>query len=639
MIEITDEDINIIEKFLLPDGNSFNENHRTVIKNLESVDIKACPGSGKTTSLIAKLLILEKKLPFKNNRGICVLTHTNVGVNEIINNSSQKEGNRLFQYPNHISTIQVFVNKYLAIPSYKQFFNGNVYSIDMETYIETFNKLLFKIPRGYRQNIERKFSLDDLWQKLVFDFEDDKLIYLGSKKLEDVYSKTTPTYQYLKELKAALLEKGILSYRDAYVMAFKFLREFPEISDVISARFKFLFMDEMQDTSPMQMKLLNQIFDKNLVKTQRIGDTNQAIFESSSEELSWKPDKMSLSLNESKRFSTAIAKCLDKTCVEPQSVKGNKTIPNIDPTIIVFNEKNIEKVLPTFSELIIKNNLHQNNRKIFKAVGRVGKPHLEDKITLPSYYPSYNKSSKKSLRKHYSTLYEYILGINQIENSNVSEYRKLLINSFLHAMRIENIMNGDKWYSEKLLLQVLAEKSEQLVVNLNKKITIWILNSKNGKPIHNEVAEFITRKFIPYLKGSRQVTKELNDFCTLKTIKENKDDTIDSELINTYTHSFIGNGEDEVKINLDTVYNVKGETHTATLYLETFYKKYDLLNLIDYLKKIYTKPKGKEKINALCVAYVGLSRPTHLLCLAMRQETINGNEDGLIKAGWKIQYI
>ncbi|WP_369127725.1 UvrD-helicase domain-containing protein [Brevibacillus laterosporus] len=49
----------------------------------QSKDIQACPGSGKTTTLLAKLTILSRKLPLKSNKGICVLTHTNVAVDEI----------------------------------------------------------------------------------------------------------------------------------------------------------------------------------------------------------------------------------------------------------------------------------------------------------------------------------------------------------------------------------------------------------------------------------------------------------------------------------------------------------------------------------------------------------------------------
>ncbi|SDK26860.1 UvrD-helicase domain-containing protein [Sediminibacillus albus] len=83
MIEITQEDIQYAETLLLPEGNTFNGERRNIIKCLETKDIKACPGSGKTTTLLAKLAIITKKLPLDYNNGLCVLTHTNVAINEI----------------------------------------------------------------------------------------------------------------------------------------------------------------------------------------------------------------------------------------------------------------------------------------------------------------------------------------------------------------------------------------------------------------------------------------------------------------------------------------------------------------------------------------------------------------------------
>jgi len=57
MIEITKEDIKYAEKIFLPEGNKFDQKRKKVIKCLESKDIVACPGSGKTTALLAKLAI------------------------------------------------------------------------------------------------------------------------------------------------------------------------------------------------------------------------------------------------------------------------------------------------------------------------------------------------------------------------------------------------------------------------------------------------------------------------------------------------------------------------------------------------------------------------------------------------------
>jgi len=83
MIDIRDEDIRYAENIFLADGNSFDPERISVIECLESKDIQACPGSGKTTILSAKLAIIAKKMPLEDNRGICVLTHTNVAINEI----------------------------------------------------------------------------------------------------------------------------------------------------------------------------------------------------------------------------------------------------------------------------------------------------------------------------------------------------------------------------------------------------------------------------------------------------------------------------------------------------------------------------------------------------------------------------
>src|SRR3989304_938372 len=116
-IIITNDDISWSESILLPPGEHFDEERQAVINCLETKDILACPGSGKAVVLLAKLLILSRKMPLENNRGICVLTHTNVAINEIKSHAyfaSQK----LFNYPNHFGTIQSFVDKYLAIPAY-----------------------------------------------------------------------------------------------------------------------------------------------------------------------------------------------------------------------------------------------------------------------------------------------------------------------------------------------------------------------------------------------------------------------------------------------------------------------------------------------------------------------------------------
>lgn len=79
-IQVTDEDIKYTEKILLQEGEHFDNERIAFIENFETIDLQAVPGSGKTTALLAKLLILERYLLFKDGSGILVISHTNNAV-------------------------------------------------------------------------------------------------------------------------------------------------------------------------------------------------------------------------------------------------------------------------------------------------------------------------------------------------------------------------------------------------------------------------------------------------------------------------------------------------------------------------------------------------------------------------------
>lgn len=110
---INDEHIKEAENLLIG-GQEFDKKERVpFIKILESVDLLAVPGSGKTTALLAKLYCLSKNLPFNNGSGILVLAHTNAAVDEI-EKQLKPICSKLFNYPNYVGTIQSFVNRFLS---------------------------------------------------------------------------------------------------------------------------------------------------------------------------------------------------------------------------------------------------------------------------------------------------------------------------------------------------------------------------------------------------------------------------------------------------------------------------------------------------------------------------------------------
>ena len=82
-MEINVELIKVAEELLLPADCNFDDERREFILSLDSRDLVAVPGSGKTTALQAKLYCLSKSLPFDMGAGILVLSHTNAAVEEV----------------------------------------------------------------------------------------------------------------------------------------------------------------------------------------------------------------------------------------------------------------------------------------------------------------------------------------------------------------------------------------------------------------------------------------------------------------------------------------------------------------------------------------------------------------------------
>jgi DNA helicase-2/ATP-dependent DNA helicase PcrA len=95
---------------------------------------------------------------------------------------------------------------------------------------------------------------------------------------------------------------------------------------------------------------------------------------------------------------------------------------------------------------------------------------------------------------------------------------------------------------------------------------------------------------------------------------------------------------DGFDIHLSTIHGVKGETHDATLILETKNRSYDLNQLINRIAaEDDTKITQKTKLKFSRQLYVAASRPRHFLCIAMHANRINDEQkQALTNLGWKI---
>lgn len=253
-ITITNEDIEYAEKILLPANKHFDEERRNFITNLDTIDLQAVPGSGKTTALLAKLIILEKKMPFPDGSGVLILSHTNTAVEEI-QSKLQTIAPKLFNYPNFVGTIQSFTDTFLALPYYAHVHKTHPYRIDDDIYFEQCELALkYKYSRwkwfSYRTYKVQMATL------LTAQIDQDgcaKCIN-GLKNLECDIAKEIAKFKYDN------VKKGLLTYNDAFEFANFYIHDNPRIVTIFQKRFKYVFVDEMQDMHSHQIKLLDELF-------------------------------------------------------------------------------------------------------------------------------------------------------------------------------------------------------------------------------------------------------------------------------------------------------------------------------------------------------------------------------------------
>ena len=87
------------------------------------------------------------------------------------------------------------------------------------------------------------------------------------------------------------------------------------------------------------------------------------------------------------------------------------------------------------------------------------------------------------------------------------------------------------------------------------------------------------------------------------------------------------------RIQFDTIHGVKGETHDATLYLETeMNRSSDIVRILPYfgIGKAGTSPLIDYSRK---LVYVGMSRPRKLLCLAIQESTYIRSKNAF--QGWE----
>lgn len=600
------------------------------LKNLGSIDVSACPGSGKTTLIIMKLLLLMEKWE-STSQGICVLSHTNVAKDEVSTRLERTGINHnLNGKPHFVGTIHSFINQFIT---YQYLFSMGYPPQQTNTKL-AYEWRYKKLSPQTKTYLKRNYiELKDIKIKSINENSPfgDKLI---DKK--NAPGKHTPTYQEIAKVVWNSIRNGIITDDEILFFAKIALETCPEIIQSIRYRFPFVIIDETQDCSSAQMEVLNHLFDSGADKKsksviQRVGDPNQAIY-SSSEKINF-PNKDSITIANSHRLNGKIATIATSLAVSgiEGGLKGiNDSNPQNPLHFILFDDQNIKNVLPTFADIVSSNippNVISNNK--VAAIGdRIrGEDERKCPYSLRDYYPSFSADKQTRDFKHF---YDYVIHAQlSIEESGMlSDGVEILADGFTRIINDDKFAiktSGRRKYQN--LIQTLHDNKIGTgeIKNLFSRI---LLEKSTSKITYFDLLLNITKDIVLPDSNHDQEIEKIENFYT-----------IPKESINPYLHPstnvFLHNG---VKVELSSIHAVKGETHAATLLLDTFNRMYFVKRIIPLLlgNKNPQRITDSQK-KAICESFVAFTRPTHLLAVAAPKSHLEENEiSKLEEKGWTI---
>ena len=664
-IDITDDDI---DELCANEGWIFDSDRRAILKNLDSIDVQACPGSGKTTLIGAKLILLAKKWNSPHS-GICVLSHTNVAKDEIINrlkNSKSPDSEKLLRYPHFIGTIQEFVDKFLALP-YLRNFTNNVSLISDE---ELENQLSTQYWGKAKFTDGKDKQLISLFHRKKLSFKNFKIVFnekgnsfsISDRFFEELHKNVVPdnskNSNYLSR-RFNLIKLGFVTYSEMYAFANYVLSQTNNLSCYLQKRFPMLLIDEMQDTQKFQDDLLQNIFQDGLnnSKIQRFGDPDQGIFngfdgETANETYNSKlKADMFKVIDRSHRFNNDIANLIKGFSFnevelesEREKVKSetlfNNGIEKPKHTIFLFDDGKEENAIIDFAKLIKSqfklSYLNSGNFKV-KALGGVGK--IKDKRTIVNYNKSYSLDKAPKRFKPNNLIEAILFAQSIVSNTSSSETGyNTIIEAVLRFLKLANVTcDGQKLHTLSSLKDLLNEKGKYS--DFRKMVFDCLNNKIPPNKYKNTLERFLALFDLTTESGSDDFKK----FLEFEGVKDANKSVAPSNNIMTI---------DGINIEFSTIHGAKGETHDATLVMDTCNYKDDLSIMIEYLVK--TKPDEQAPNSSLSPEprskksnqkfmrqlYVAMSRPKHLLCLAMPKSAITETHiDKLKSIGWNIQEV
>ena len=369
--------------------------------------IVAGAGSGKTKVLTSRIAhIIKEKKAFPNQ--ILSVTFTNKAAKEMQNRVSKILGSAAIGL-SWLGTFHSICAKLLRKHATAANLNSNFTIIDTDDQ----TRLIKNICKA--ENIDIKqlaprfiLAIIDRWKNKGY-YPSEVII---NKK--DIYEKTIlPLYKIYQQ---KLTDLNSCDFGDLILHTVKILENYPDIRQIYSNNFKYILVDEYQDTNFIQSKWLSLLSEKNK-NLCCVGDDDQSIY-------SWRGAEIKNFLEFDQVYKNT------KVIRLEQNYRSSQNILSVASNLIANNENRVGKTLTTTMEEgdLVKLNCFKNGKD--EAIG------ISDEI-------------EKKLKKKYSFNNMAIL-VRAIFQTREFEER------FLKIGMPYRILGGTKFYERSEIKDCVA---------------------------------------------------------------------------------------------------------------------------------------------------------------------------------------
>ena len=608
-------------------------------------DVQAAPGNGKTTLLAAKLALLSRNWTTRR-RGVCVISHTNAARTEVESLiAHHPTAARLASYPHFTGTVTAFVNRYLALP-YLRGLGWSVRQIDDDAFEA---EALRRYPSFWALKYQARIAsatVEKWVGKLTLDpnFDDvsqepESLLVVRQKRQ---HGADTSCGKALAKLKASMVRSGFYRYADMTALAWRALRENPALAERLRARFPLVILDEAQDTIGDQLRLLEHVFKQGGTAFQRLGDSNQALYEDDGVPPTyWTPGPDCIPLDTSRRFGSEIAGFSSRLTVrQAQTIVGLSSRPALR-VMFLFDEATIGRVLEAFAEEALALwGGDCSKRDVWAVASRHSLPGSKgawQPKSLVNYHAAYRSESGSRRKANLLCGQLQKAAVHHAAARPPAEVGEMLAVGISGLARLHDWKAAnDRPITAHNVWAALAHRDLALQRAVRRLLRDHVLT---GDAVWDQGAwqVFMRQLLSLFAPHSESAEADIAGFCGF--VAEQETDPADPERRSTKQVQF-----DELTLRLGSIHSVKGKSVDGILVVESEVWKgskagekcIDLTTVLPLAFGVTDQQFTGVGLTAATNVFVGVTRPRELLGLAVRRSEAIKLTGPARDQGWKV---